>query len=874
MEVRDSFDQTIKRMAAYLEQVDGVLILVAVTDDTVLRDHALNELRKRLPAEIDLKDFRYDAMHISLLEGAVEATRNGNGRAAVSVAGLEALSRDKQSEAVKLLNFQRNQLGRTDMAVILWVNRAMLAEISVKAADFYSWRSATLFIEPPENWDKLDSARRSYLQAILYQNEFVNLQGLAPRRGLEIVQMRMDEIFIPLHAEQEVERLGVPPFPYPEEMDMPGVDEEAENVKSAQIMRDVTSSAAITVGENAEEVKPAQGGKRTRRALIEEYGEEQLRDWERHAIQSQREVRLRRVDISELFKERRAVVLGDPGAGKTTLMRYVAYRLAQAQIGGQKNEDRATDMPSELCDCLPVYIRIGEYAQHLKQNPEATLDGFAPLGCQVRQLPLSADLLRDAIRRGRALFLLDGLDEIIDTSQRRDVARIVEQFALAHSQCPVFVTSRVVGYREAQLSGSFSQFTITPFEDDDIRRFAESWYGALNMPQQAEALVKAIDDSPPIRRLASNPLLLTVIALIHHRGTKLPRHRVKLYSQAAETLVDQWMSARRVVPEDWEVEDTIKSLLPAIAWQLHCTTSSGLMRERDLHALLVETMREREARLSEREAVALASQFRRNVNEFSGIFFERGLDEEGRGIYGFLHLTFEEYFAAVRLSDKWEREGDDVLKSVLHDPRWTEIILLAAGHLGESSQYRATRFVEAISGAQSEYENILHRDLLMAARCLGDDIRVDPDLRGAVVSGLLELYFSPESPHSLKEDIRKAFAQLGNTPAEPEIVESLAKRLSDNEVSVRSGAASALGAMGERAASTDVIGALIDRLSDNNVNVRSAAARALKNLSVHVRYKQRPEAAKSFLSLARSNDEEKRDVGYVGLRNVLAARAA
>ena len=193
----------------------------------------------------------------------------------------------------------------------------------------------------------------------------------------------------------------------------------------------------------------------------------------------------------------------------------------------------------DLAGCLPVYVRIGEYAQHLQQKPESTLDAFASLGCQVRQLPLSDDLVKDAMGQGRILFLLDGMDEIIDTIERREVAQRIEEFAFSHPRCRMLVTSRVVGYREAPLSREFSQFTISPFEKDEIHRFIQSWYKALGMPEGADKLVQAVEGSSSIRRLASNPLLLTVIALIHWRGDKLPRHRVRLYRLASETLVDE-----------------------------------------------------------------------------------------------------------------------------------------------------------------------------------------------------------------------------------------------------------------------------------------------------------------------------------------------
>lgn len=287
------------------------------------------------------------------------------------------------------------------------------------------------------------------------------------------------------------------------------------------------------------------------------------------------------------------------------------------------------------------------------------------------------------------------------------------------------------------------------------------------------------------------------------------------------------MSERRVVPEAWDVQETIRELLPAIAWHMHRTTSSGLIGEQELHKLLVETMRQLHPRLTENEANARTAQFRRNVAEFSGIFLERGLDQEGQGLYGFLHLTFEEYFATVRLCELWEREGNEVLKPRMHDPRWNEIILLAAGRFGDMSQFQATRFVRAVLESDNEYEDVLHRDLLLAARCLGDSVRVDRDLRGEIVERLCKIYFDSKSAWSLRADIRKAFALLGGSTACDDLVEILLERMSDADWSVRAEAARALGEMGEMAASGGVIAALLERLSDAEWSVRDAAASAL-----------------------------------------------
>ena len=98
-------------------------------------------------------------------------------------------------------------------------------------------------------------------------------------------------------------------------------------------------------------------------------------------------------------------------------------------------------------------------------------------------------------------------------------------------------------------------------------------------------------------------------------------HRVTLYRLPLRALVDQWMSHRHVSPEGWDAPETMQLLLPTVAWHLHHTTSTGLIRQKALHSLLVDVLQEHNPGMSERDAHTRASQFRRNVSEFSGIFW-------------------------------------------------------------------------------------------------------------------------------------------------------------------------------------------------------------------------------------------------------------
>src|SRR6266571_2247199 len=97
------FDTAIQQIAATLTQSEGATLVIAVTDDTVLRDYAIDALRGRLEPELRLHDVRYDPEHLSLLEAAVDAAARGSDRAVISVAGIEGLPRDQRTEAIRLL---------------------------------------------------------------------------------------------------------------------------------------------------------------------------------------------------------------------------------------------------------------------------------------------------------------------------------------------------------------------------------------------------------------------------------------------------------------------------------------------------------------------------------------------------------------------------------------------------------------------------------------------------------------------------------------------------------------------------------------------------------------------------------------------------
>lgn len=130
-------------------------------------------------------------------------------------------------------------------------------------------------------------------------------------------------------------------------------------------------------------------------------------------------------------------------------------------------------------------------------------------------------MLAAEAEQGHCLFLLDGLDEVLHVGQRSLIRDQIQELMRRCRNCRFVISSRIVGYRDAQLprgDDGFVHFTLSPFDDDDIRRFAERWYeairtlGDLTDPQRqnAQALTDGIQGIPGVRRLAATAYALQV----------------------------------------------------------------------------------------------------------------------------------------------------------------------------------------------------------------------------------------------------------------------------------------------------------------------------------------------------------------------------
>ncbi|HEX4953386.1 MAG TPA: SUMF1/EgtB/PvdO family nonheme iron enzyme [Thermoanaerobaculia bacterium] len=440
--------------------------------------------------------------------------------------------------------------------------------------------------------------------------------------------------------------------------------------------------------------------------------------------------------LEMLDRQRRLVLLGEPGGGKSTFVAFLVACLAGEALGDQavnlaaltapidtgggNRKDKPLPQPWQHGALLPVPVVLRDFAARGQlAEGRATAKqvwGFLEAELAACHLGDFFDGLRRELTERGGMVLFDGLDEVpVAGGLRKLVARALADFAGALPACRFLVTSRTYAWRSQGFGLTpFVEAELAPFDPEQIETFLHRWYGqlaALGRLSDAEAKARAtelagvVTTRERLLELGRRPLLLSLMASLHYSRGKLPDDRAQLYRETVDLLLEVWeqrrvtldAAGRPVVLEpsvaEWLKVDRpkVRQALEKLAFEAHqrqpALAGTADVPEDALAAALLRLS----APASPGGEAANAAELLQYLSERAGI-----LVRKDDGVYTFPHRTLQEYLAARHLT---EREFPDGLarRARAQPDRWREVLLLAASSAKGFSQAAVWDLVEALA---------------------------------------------------------------------------------------------------------------------------------------------------------------------------------
>jgi predicted NACHT family NTPase len=378
--------------------------------------------------------------------------------------------------------------------------------------------------------------------------------------------------------------------------------------------------------------------------------------FERFCLGDIRERRIPGLEAVQQFSK--LMILGKPGAGKTTFLKHLAIQCMGGIFLGAKQA------------VVGATIGVNYSEKELLFKPPT--------------LTSTASLLQGILEAGKGLILLDGLDEVRE-ADNSSVLRQIRDFSQQFSQNQFLITCRI-----AAREYTFEQFTeveIADFDDRQIADFSNKWFHSKNDPVKADRFLERLRADPPILELATSPLLLTLLCLVFEDSGDFPANRSELYKDGVDVLLKKWDAKRNIERDQVYKRLSLRRKEDLLSQVAYITFQAGnyFFKQKEAERHINQYIQNLPSASADPETLELDSAaVLKSIEAQHGLFVERA-----RGIYSFSHLTFHEYFTARKIANSCnpytmtdpELQG---LAQHLTERRWREVILLTVGMLEDA----------------------------------------------------------------------------------------------------------------------------------------------------------------------------------------------
>lgn len=551
---------------------------------------------------------------------------------------------------------------KVDYNLLEEIFRNLCDERGVHAPTFNFFQAVSQIIKEIENLLKKRPELFKQMQTTHLENIYQVLESRGTEHNLSMARYKYLNQLIRHH--NNLRFTGIPDLKEKKDIALPSVF----------VMQRVVEDVPVEAYKNLLREHEGEGGEES--AIDDEIGLQRR-------LRMERQEKVEPEKFDKVFEEsdnRRFVILGNPGSGKTSLIKYLLLKSAQAQLVGYRQAETLS---------FPILMEIRKFENALKKTDKIDYCILDYLYDSIKgeyNLGLLAGFFENHLERGNALLLFDGLDEVADEVRRSEVQRMISAFiANYHNNNTVMITSRISGYSQARFStAEFRHFTLQDFNDDEINEFIGKWYlsrlvNESEARQKTEDLKEALKQKPRIMVLARNPLILTIIGIVHRYETQLPRDRLILYDKATEVLLHTWDNVKAIIDEEFIVEYK-RLFLEKVAFKLQMEEKgeeAGTVIDRfELYQILFPDFKVIFC-CNDLKAKALVDEFLETIRNRSGLLVELAPDQ-----FGFVHKTFQEYFAARFIANEvWINLNlqtfIDYVDKYIINPFWQETFLLA-----------------------------------------------------------------------------------------------------------------------------------------------------------------------------------------------------
>src|ERR1044071_2753440 len=379
-------------------------------------------------------------------------------------------------------------------------------------------------------------------------------------------------------------------------------------------------------------------------------------DRDRRGFGIRRETRTGTEIVNKLSK---IIVLGKPGSGKTTFLKYTALQASDGKLEKK---------------LVPIYISLKNFSDSNKPLLNYLVEQFA-----ICKFPDAFSFIKSMLEDGRCLILFDGLDEVTK-SREDDTIRQISEFADSYRRNQIILSCRIAAYN--YWFHDFTDVEVADFNEDQIRSFIVNWFGDDTL--KGDLCWAELMRQPPIKELATIPLLLTLLCLAFDETISFPSNKAELYEEALDALLKKWDTSRSIKREEvyknlsLRRKESMFSRIAVVTFE----NDQYFIQQRTPKKYIADFITHL-PEINQQDLDVDSEAILKAIEAHHGIFVERA-----RNIYSFSHLTFQEYFTAKYIVDN-ARDGTlkRLVEQHLMKEKWREVFTLTGGMLESADDF-------------------------------------------------------------------------------------------------------------------------------------------------------------------------------------------